>query len=104
MPSVPQALHRLPPRCRACRPPLPAQGGTAGPLFYALAAGAAAFILWRRFKPKQEGSPGGSPFKLPAGKAAVAPSSLPRGKAGNNKKNKARKKQERERRAEKKQT
>ena len=78
-------------------------------MLVALAAGIAGFFYWRWKQQKDgetKGSKGsGSSFKFPAAKpkaapAAAASSSLPRNKASNNKKNKARKKEEIAKRAE----
>jgi hypothetical protein len=67
------------------------------------AASAAGFWWWRRCRQATDGSKSGgrSSFKFPAAKPAS--SSVPRGAGTSNKKNKARRKEEKARRAEKRQ-
>jgi hypothetical protein len=69
----------------------------------AVAAAIAGFVWWR-WRQQAHSSRSRSSFKFPAAGASkvdTSTSSLPRGKASNNKKNKARKKQEKDRRADK---
>lgn len=95
--------------CRRSQPQ--AQSNTKTPVFLAVGVAVAGFMWWkwRQHRKPDEKTSGRSPFKFPAVSGTTAASSsaasqtnLPRHKTSNNKKNKARKQAEKQRRAEKK--
>jgi hypothetical protein len=80
--------------------------GVSTPLLVAAVAAVGGFFYWRWRQTQDTSKSSRSTFKFPASKSSPRQqlqqeSSLPRNKAGNNKKNKARKKHEKERRAQK---
>jgi len=96
----------LPDDSRKPRNPSDHAGNATTPLVLALGLGAALYFWWKARRGKNrdghdgKGKSSRSLFKFPDVKGS-APTSLPRNKSSNNKKNKARKQVEKQRRSEK---